>query len=161
MLVQRGDVVRVAMTEAAARFVGPATFEAISAHAVYTDPWTAIDDPSSQHVAMARGIDVMLIAPCSMNTLAKLAQGLASDPVTLLAAAVDRQQVPVILAPSMNAAMFSQPATRRNLETLASDGFTILEPDTGWQACRTDGCGRLPDPESLQAAIDAALAARG
>lgn len=156
-LVQRGDQVTVAMTEAATRFVGPATFEAISGRAVYLDPWTPIDDPASQHVALAREIDLALIAPCTMHSLARFAAGMANDAVSLLVAAIDRSRVPVLVAPSMNAEMLAQPATRRNLDLLRDDGFTVIEPDSGWQACRTDGDGRLPEPASLVASIDSAL----
>ncbi|MBT5583801.1 MAG: phosphopantothenoylcysteine decarboxylase, partial [Phycisphaerae bacterium] len=94
---------------------------------------------------------------CSMNSLAKFAHGFASDALSLLVAAVDRSRVPVLLAPAMNAVMWSQPSTQRNIELLRTDGFTVLEPSSGWQACRTEGCGRMPEPEELLAAISAAL----
>ena len=102
----------------------------------------------------------MLVAPCTMDMLAKLATGRTDDPVSLLASAIDRQTTPVILAPSMNATMLQQPATERNVAQLASDGFTILEPAEGWQACRTSGKGRMPEPEVLLEAIKATLASR-
>ncbi len=159
LLVKAGDEVTVAMTESATRFVAALTFESLSGRRVYTDPFTPHTEPTSQHVDYARAADVMIVAPCSMNSLAKFAGGYADDAVSLLVAAIDRTRVPVLLAPSMNADMLAQPATQRNLETLAGDGFTVLAPDSGWQACRTDGCGRLPEPEALVAAIDAAVAA--
>jgi phosphopantothenoylcysteine decarboxylase/phosphopantothenate--cysteine ligase len=159
-LVKAGDEVTVAMTESATRFVGALTFESLSGRRVYTDPFTSLNEPTSQHVDFARTADVMIVAPCSMNALARFAAGCADDAVSLLVAAIDRTRVPVLLAPSMNADMLSQPATRRNIATLDGDGFTILEPETGWQACRTDGCGRLPEPEALVEALDAACAAR-
>jgi phosphopantothenoylcysteine decarboxylase/phosphopantothenate--cysteine ligase len=133
-----------------------ATFESLSGNRVYLDPWEPLDDPSSQHIAIANSIDVCLIAPCSMNSLAKFASGQADDAVSLVVASIDRSRVPVLLAPSMNAAMLAQPATQRNLQVLRDDGFTVLEADTGWQACRTEGCGRLPEPEALSDAIRAA-----
>lgn len=158
LLVQRGDEVTVAMTDAATHFVGTATFEALSGNPVYCDPWTTLDDPTSQHVSIAGRIDAMIVAPCSMNSLAKFATGFAGDALSLLVAAVDRGQTPVLLAPSMNATMLAQPATQRNLATLRGDGFTILEPASGWQACRADGCGRMPEPEELADAITEAVA---
>jgi phosphopantothenoylcysteine decarboxylase/phosphopantothenate--cysteine ligase len=78
--------------------------------------------------------------------------------VSLLVAAIDRTATPVVLSPSMNDVMWHQPATQRNIEMLQADGFTMLTPDTGWQACRTDGCGRMPEPIALLEALDAAMA---
>ncbi|MBT5382294.1 MAG: phosphopantothenoylcysteine decarboxylase [Phycisphaerae bacterium] len=157
MLVQQGHDVSVAMTPAATKFVGAATFEALSGRPVFLDSWTAIDDAASQHVSFAARADIMIVAPCSMNSLAKFAHGFASDALSLLVAAVDRSRVPVLLAPAMNAVMWSQPSAQRNIELLRTDGFTVLEPSSGWQACRTEGCGRMPEPEELLAAIAAAL----
>jgi phosphopantothenoylcysteine decarboxylase/phosphopantothenate--cysteine ligase len=157
MLVKAGDDVTVAMTTAATEFVGVATFESLSGRRVYLDPWMPLDDPTSQHIAIANAIDVCLIAPCSMNSLAKFATGQADDAVSLLVASIDRSRVPVVLAPSMNAVMLAQPATKRNIAILRTDGFIVLEPGTGWQACRTEGCGRLPEPEQLAEAITASL----
>jgi phosphopantothenoylcysteine decarboxylase/phosphopantothenate--cysteine ligase len=157
MLVKAGDDVTVAMTTAATEFVGVATFESLSGRRVYLDPWMPLDDPTSQHIAIANAIDVCLIAPCSMNSLAKFATGQADDAVSLLVASIDRSRVPVVLAPSMNAVMLAQPATKRNIAMLRTDGFIVLEPGTGWQACRTEGCGRLPEPEQLAEAITASL----
>jgi phosphopantothenoylcysteine decarboxylase/phosphopantothenate--cysteine ligase len=103
----------------------------------------------------------MLIAPCSMDMLAQLAAGRCDNAVSLLAASIDRTHVPVLVAPSMNETMYQQPATQRNLAQLAADGFTLLEPDAGWQACRTEGHGRLPEPAALRAALDVAMAPPG
>ncbi|MDP7070046.1 MAG: flavoprotein [Phycisphaerales bacterium] len=161
LLVKRGDAVTVAMTDAACRFIGQATLEALSGRAAYRDPWTSIGDPTSQHVALAGRADAMVVAPCSMHSLAKFASGMAADAVSLLVAAVDRKRCPVLLAPSMNAVMLAQPATCRNIDTLRSDGFTVMEPDVGWQACRTDGCGRMPEPTAIVAAIDDAMTRQG
>jgi phosphopantothenoylcysteine decarboxylase/phosphopantothenate--cysteine ligase len=74
--------------------------------------------------------------------------------VSLLAAAIDRAATPVLLAPSMNAVMLSQPSTHRNITQLVEDGYTLIEPSQGWQACRSEGQGRLPEPDELMAAID-------
>ena len=156
-LVQRGDAVHVLMTVSATQFVGARTFESLSGRKVLVDTMDVIDDPASQHVAIARRADLMIIAPCTMNTLARLATGFADDAITLTAAAIDRVTTPVLLAPAMNDAMWRQPAVQRNLDTLASDGFRVLPPDAGWQACRTEGQGRLPEPDALLESIDAAL----
>ncbi|MEE2906469.1 MAG: flavoprotein [Planctomycetota bacterium] len=154
-LVKRGDDVTVAMTRDAQRFVGEVTFQSLSGRLVFTDPWRHVESVESPHIALARESHVMLIAPCTMNMLARLVAGRADDPVSLLAASIDRSQCPVLLAPSMNETMLDQPATQRNLKQLDQDGFTVIEPATGWQACRTEGAGRLPEPGDLVAAIDA------
>lgn len=157
-LVQRGAEVTVAMTEAAARFVTPLTFQALSGRPVYTDQWTHVESHDPQHVSLARGAHLVLVAPCTMDMLARLAQGRTDDVVSLIVSAVDRARQPVLLAPSMNEVMWNQPATRRNLEQLRADGFEILDPGRGWQACRTEGVGRLPEPEELVAAVERRLA---
>ena len=156
-LIKRGDLVTVAMTDAATRFIGVETFSSLSGRPVLREPWGAFEDHESQHVALAGQVDIMVVSPCSMNSLSKFAAGFASDMVSLLVAAIDRAETPVLLAPSMNAAMWNQPATQRHVATLQQDGFTVLMPETGWQACRTEGCGRLPETSSLIEAIDAAI----
>lgn len=159
-LVQSGAEVTVAMSEAATRFVAPLTFESISGRAVYTDIWDPLERADPQHVRLVREIDLMLVAPCTMDLLGRLACGLAGDPLTLLASVVDRSYRPTLLAPSMNEAMWMQPATRRNVERLREDGFVVVEPAEGWHACRTGGPGRLPEPEALVDAIIRHLPAR-
>lgn len=154
-LVQAGTEVVVAMSEAATRFVTPLTFESITGRPVYAHIWEPLDRADPQHVRLVRGIDLMLIAPCTMDLLGRLAGGLAGDPLTLLAAVVDRTRQPTLLAPSMNEVMWGQPATRRNLRMLREDGFVVIDPDEGWHACRTGGPGRLPEPEAL---VDAVIA---
>ena len=156
-LAQQGAQVTVAMTEAATRFVTPLTFQALSGRPVFTSQWDQFDDADPQHVRLAHDLDVVLVAPCTMNTAARLVGGFADDAVTSILSAVDRTRVPVLLAPSMNAEMWNQPATRRNIETLGRDGFTVIEPAEGWQACRRSGPGRLPDPEELLEHVRAKL----
>jgi len=148
-LVQAGVDVTVAMTESAARFVAPLTFQALSGRPVYTSQWEHIEAHDPQHIALADSARAMLIAPCTMDCLAKLATGRTNDVVTLIAAAVDRRKTPVILAPSMNDVMWAQPSTQRNVETLKRDGFEFIGPESGWQACRHVGAGRMSEPEDL------------
>jgi len=158
-LAQAGAEVTVAMTDAATRFVAPLTFQALSGRPVYTSQWEHIETHDPQHVSLARAADVCLIAPCTMDMLAKLATGRTDDVVSLIVSAMTIQKQPVLLAPSMNTAMWDQRSTQRNLAQLREDGFRIIEPATGWQACRTEGVGRLPEPADLIAALDAALPA--
>ena len=156
-LVQSNNIVDVVMTEAATRFIAPLTFESLTGKQVFDSQWKHIDHYEPQHIKLASNADMMLIAPCTMDMLAKLANGHTDDPVTLVASAIDRTTTPVILAPSMNTTMFNQRSTQRNLRTLADDGFTILDCEDGWQACRDVGTGRLAEPETLLVALQAAL----
>lgn len=157
-LAQAGAHVTVAMTPAATRFVGPITFQALSANPVFTSPWEHIDSMDPQHISLASRLDAALVAPCTMDCMARLATGRADDVVSLILSAVDRARVPVLLAPSMNVTMWSQPATQRNLATLTDDGFSVVRPGRGWQACREVGEGRMAEPEELLEAIAAACA---
>ncbi len=152
-LVQSGVRVTVAMTPAATRFVTPLTFEALAGRPVLVDVWQQTDAADPQHIRSARSVDAMLIAPCTMDLLSKLATGRCDDMVTLIASAMDLKRQPILLAPSMNEVMWHQPSTQRNLGTLRKDGFRILEPGAGWQACRTTGVGRLPEPDQIISAL--------
>lgn len=156
-LAQAGAEVTVAMTEAATHFVTPLTFQALSARPVYTSAWEHVESNDPQHISLAAAADLALVAPCTMDCMAKLATGRTDDVVTLILSAIDRRRTPVLLAPSMNAVMWTQPATQRNLRTLVDDGFRMVGPDEGWQACRTVGSGRMAEPEAILDAIAAAL----
>lgn len=152
-LAQEGHEVTVAMTSAATRFVAPLTFQALSGRPVYTSAWEHIESQDPQHVNLARSAELMLIAPCTMDMLAKLAHGRADDVVSLIASAIDLARQPILLAPAMNEAMWNQPSTQRNVAQLKQDGFRLIGPGTGWQACRTEGVGRMAEPAELLAAI--------
>jgi phosphopantothenoylcysteine decarboxylase/phosphopantothenate--cysteine ligase len=157
-LAQAGASVTVLMTESATRLVAPQTFQALSGRPVYTSPWEHIESDDPQHISLATSADAALVAPCTMDCLARLATGRADDMVTLVLAAIDRGRTPVLLAPSMNAVMWSQPSTQRNLRVLRDDGFRIVEPGVGWQACRAEGPGRMAEPEELVQAIAKVIA---
>ena len=159
-LAQAEVEVTVAMTQAATRFVTPLTFQALSGRPVYDSQWTHIESSDPQHISLARRADLMLIAPCTMNMLAKLAQGQIDDVVSLIASGMNLKTQNMLLAPSMNAEMWLQPSTQRNIATLTADGFEVLQPEEGWQACRTVGVGRLPEPDTLVAHVLARLDAR-
>jgi len=156
-LAQAGAAVTVAMTEAASRFIAPLTFQALSGRPVYTSPWDHIESNDPQHIALARAAEIMLIAPCTMDMLARLATGRADDVVSLIASAIDLKRQPILLAPSMNEVMYLQPSTQRNLAQLRADGFGIIDPGEGWQACRTVGKGRMAEPEEILAMMAATL----
>lgn len=156
-LAQAGAHVTVCMTDAATRFVAPLTFQALSARPVYTSQWEHVEANDPQHIALARAADAMVVAPCTMDCMAKLATGRTDDVVALIISAIDRSTTPVLLAPSMNDVMWSQPANRRNVETLRADGFTLVGPGEGWQACRAVGPGRMSEPEEIIEALAGAL----
>ena len=146
------------MTDAATRFVTPLTFQALSGNPVYDNQWSHIESSDPQHISLARRADLMLIAPCTMNMLAKLAHGRTDDVVSLIASAVDLSKQPILLAPSMNEVMWNQPSTQRNLRQLNEDGFQIIQPGSGWQACRTEGVGRLAEADEILETISNTLA---
>lgn len=156
-LAQAGAEVTVAMTEAATKFVTPLTFQALSARPVYTSSWEHIESKDPQHISLADAADAAIVAPCTMDCMAKLATGRTDDVVTLILSAIDRRKTPVLLAPSMNSVMWEQPSNQRNLRTLVDDGFRIIGPGEGWQACRHVGTGRMSEPETILAQVAAAL----
>ncbi|GDY00486.1 hypothetical protein LBMAG48_28890 [Phycisphaerae bacterium] len=160
-LAQAGAHVTVLMTENATKFVTPLTFQALSGNPVYTSAWEHVESKDPQHISLARDAAVALIAPCTMDCMAKLATGRTDDVVTLVLSAIDRTQTPVLLAPSMNDAMWNQPSTQRNLAMLIEDKFQIVGPGEGWQACRTVGTGRMSEPEVLLEAVAKVLVGTG
>ena len=157
-LAQGGAEVTVCMTDSATRFITPLTFQALSARPVYTSQWEHVESKDPQHISRARSAHAVVVAPCTMDCMAKLATGLTDDVVTLVLSAVDRAVTPVLLAPSMNEVMWAQPSTQRNAAQLSADGFTLVGPDDGWQACRAVGPGRMREPEAIFEAVAAALA---
>ncbi|TVQ30286.1 MAG: hypothetical protein EA376_13535 [Phycisphaeraceae bacterium] len=159
-LAQAGAEVTVCMTDSATRFVTPLTFQALSGRPVYSSQWDHIESKDPQHIALARSAHLAVVAPCTMDCMARLATGLTDDIVTLVLSAVDRAKTPVLLAPSMNETMWRQKSTQRNLETLQQDGFQFIGPDEGWQACRTVGAGRMSEAEAIFEAVERAIARR-
>ncbi|TCI37399.1 bifunctional phosphopantothenoylcysteine decarboxylase/phosphopantothenate--cysteine ligase CoaBC [Exiguobacterium sp. SH3S2] len=145
-LVQAGANVRVAMTASAEQFVGKATFQALSRNPIYSDVFEEHDPTKIAHIDVVDTSDLIVVAPATANIIAKLANGIADDFITtsILAA-----KCPVIVSPAMNVNMLEHPATRRNIETLKSYGYQIIEPGVGNLACGWIGGGRLPEPEDL------------
>lgn len=152
LLRRRSIEVQVAMTEAACRFVAPATFQALSGSAVYTDLWDERTADGMAHIALTRGFDAALIAPASADFIAKLAHGLADDLLSTLCLA---RACPLLAAPAMNCEMWENPATQRNIAQLARDGVTLLGPACGAQACGETGMGRMWEPTDLADALEA------
>lgn len=150
LLIKEGASVRVAMTEAATRFVGPTTFQALSGNRVLTALWDEGTDNGMAHIEFSRQSDLLLIAPATANFLAKLANGLADD---LLSSLTLARNCPLLVAPAMNREMWSKPATQRNVATLRGDGVTILGPAAGEQACGEIGEGRMLEAKELLAEV--------
>jgi phosphopantothenoylcysteine decarboxylase/phosphopantothenate--cysteine ligase len=157
-LVQAGAGIDVVLTTAATEFVGATTFEALTHRPVTTGLWQAHSEMSIDHVALALRADCVLIAPATANTLAKLALGIADDPLT---ATVLATEAPVIIAPAMDADMFASPTTQRNVETLESDGVVIAGPTSGRLASGLIGKGRLIDNEVLVGLVRQAVGRHG
>jgi phosphopantothenoylcysteine synthetase/decarboxylase len=151
-LAQAGAEVRVAMTPSAQRFVTPLTFQALSGQPVATGIWPGPDAGDCPHIRMARWADLLLIAPATADCIARLAAGICDDIVGLCAAALPAS-TPVLLAPAMNEQMWQNPVTRRNLSTLGSlSGYHTVGPQSGWQACRTEGEGRMSETDEIMEA---------
>ena len=150
-LFMRNNVeVQVAMTEAATRFVTPATFQALTGKPVVTDLWDASFPNHMAHIELSRGADAILVAPASADFLAKLAHGLADD---LLSTTCLARNCALLVAPAMNREMWDNPATQRNVAALRGDGVAILGPAAGDQACGEVGMGRMLEPEELLEAV--------
>ncbi|WP_374090071.1 bifunctional phosphopantothenoylcysteine decarboxylase/phosphopantothenate--cysteine ligase CoaBC [Methylomicrobium lacus] len=150
LLRKQGAEVRVAMTEAAVRFVTPLTFQALSGNAVHCDLLDAESENAMDHISLARWADVMLIAPATANLIAKLSHGLADDLLTTLYLAAT---CPVYVAPAMNQAMWAKPVTQENVATLLRHGVQLIGPAQGEQACGETGVGRMSEPQEICAAL--------
>ncbi len=145
-----GAEVRVVMTAAACKFITPLTLQALSGQRVHTDLLDAEAEAAMGHIELARWADLVLVAPCSANFMARYCHGLADDLLTTLCLATAE---PVLLAPAMNRQMWQAEATRANVEILKSRGVPLLGPASGAQACGETGPGRMLEPEQLLAAL--------
>lgn len=155
-LVQAGCEVRVAMTVAATRFVGTATFHGLTGRPVQTDLFAA-GGPPEPHVELGDWARVVLVAPATADLVARLARGHADD---LVAATVLAARCPVVVAPAMNDAMWAKPAVAENVAALRAHGYTVVEPESGHLASGHVGAGRLPAADVLLAALGQAAGAR-
>ncbi len=142
-LTKAGADVRVAMTEAATRFVTPTTMQALSGQPVWTDLWDARVPDGMGHIELTRDRDLIVVAPASADFIAKVALGLADDLLSTLCLA---RRCPLMIAPAMNVEMWNNPATQRNVLTLRDDGVVLAGPEAGDQACGETGMGRMLEP---------------
>jgi phosphopantothenoylcysteine decarboxylase/phosphopantothenate--cysteine ligase len=145
-LVQQRCGVSVVMTEAATRFVGPLTFQALTGRTVFTSQWEASERYDHQHIRLTDMADLMVIAPATANIIGKAASGIADDLVSTMIVSADSS---VLMAPAMNARMWSNPVVQQNVERLRSLGYHFVGPEAGWLSCRTIGMGRMADPDLI------------
>jgi phosphopantothenoylcysteine decarboxylase/phosphopantothenate--cysteine ligase len=152
LLGKAGCDVRVAMTEAATRFLTPVTMQALTGQTVWTDLWDPRVADNMAHIELSRDRELIVVAPASADFLAKVAHGLADDLLSALALA---RRCPLMLVPAMNVEMWENAATQRNVQTLAGDGVLVAGPAAGDQACGETGMGRMLEPESIVEEIEA------
>ena len=150
-LTQSGAEVKVLLSESAAKFVSPLTFQALSRNEVYTDTFDEKNPKVIAHIDLADWADLILIAPATANSIGKLANGIADNMITttLLAATS-----PVWIAPAMNVHMYDHPAVKDNIKRLYDFGCRFIEPGEGYLACGYVGKGRLEEPEKIVSLIE-------
>jgi len=157
-LTQAGARVEVVMTESATKFVTPLTLRSITSRPVVTDMFEPAAEFSLEHIALAEAADVVVIAPATANTTAKIAAGIADDMLTCLVLAT---KAPVTVAPAMNDNMFQNPVTQENLAKLKARGFIIVEPAYGRLASGKMGWGRLAEVETIIGTVRQVLGRKG
>jgi len=146
LLVKAGFDVRVIMTTGAQAFITPLTLQALTGNEVHVSLLDEQAEAGMGHIELAKWADLIVIAPASANTLARLAMGMADDLLTTVCLATT---APVIIAPAMNQQMWAHPAVNLNVQTLRDMNYQIIQPASGEQACGDVGAGRLPEPEQL------------
>lgn len=154
-LIRKGAQVRVVMSQSAQEFITPLTLQILTKHHVLVDIFDEHDPTSVQHIELADWCELAIVAPATANILAKMANGLADDIVSSVLLAV---HCPRLIVPAMNTNMYHNPATQRNLTQLAADGYTVMEPDTGFLAEGYVGKGRLPELERILEKAEMVLA---
>lgn len=150
LFIRAGDEVKVVMTPAAAEFVSPLTFRTLSRNPVALDEF---EDPANWevgHISLAEWADAAVVAPATANTISKLRFGIADNALTSTLLAV---KAPVVVAPAMNTAMWTNPATVENIGVLRSRGVKIVGPVEGSLACGTSGIGHMSEPGEIFAAV--------
>ncbi len=149
-----GAIVNVIMTQAAQRFIGAATFQALTGRPVLTDMWALPEDGVVGHVTLGQHADIVVLAPATANTLARLATGLSDD---LLTTTVLATAAPILCVPAMNTQMYANAATQENIATLRRRGLIVLEPEVGRLAEPVVGKGRMPEVATIEGELRALL----
>ena len=156
LLTKQGYVVRVVMTRDARRFVTPLPFKTLSRHPVITDLYDEEEGWKPAHIEVADAADLLLIAPATANTIAKLAHGLADDALGCIALGLN-PQAKILIAPAMNGKMWLHPATQQNVSTLQARGARFIGPEAGLLSCGYEGIGRLWPVDQIAAEVAQAL----
>ena len=146
LLIKNGYDVRVIMTASAQAFITPLTLQALTGNPVHIDLLDETAELGMGHIELAKWADLLIIAPATANTIAKLAMGIADDLLTTVCLATT---APILVAPAMNQQMWQHPSVKLNLQTLTDYDYEIIQPASGEQACGDIGEGRLPEPEEL------------
>ena len=146
LLTKSGAVVKVVMTENAAKLMSPRIFQTLSRNKTYVSMWEDVPDWKPEHISLAEEADLLLIAPATANALGNFAHGIAPDMLSTLFLAT---RVPVLVAPAMNCDMLANPAVVENIEILKRRGVKFVEPETGELACGRSGAGRLAPVEKI------------
>ncbi len=155
-MIREGADVHVAMTDSAQQFITPLTMQALTGNPVFTSSWDSRQPNNMPHINLPRQADVIAVAPCTANFIAKLANGICDDLLSTLCHARPAS-TPLLVAPAMNVEMWEKPATQRNLRQLELDGIGIMGPASGFQACGEIGKGRMLEPAELVEEVIAAL----
>ncbi len=149
LFVKNGDEVHVILTPAACEFVRPLTFQTLSRNPVSVEQFAAPAEWKPEHISLADCADLVVVAPATANTLAKMRYGLADN---LLTATLQATKAPIVVAPAMNTGMWESAVTQENLAALKARGVTVVEPGDGELACGVKGKGRMMEPEKIFAA---------
>lgn len=155
-LTQAGHRVRTVLTPRAAQLVSPQLFEAVSGESAQVDEFGDTRRGAMDHIELADWAELFLCAPASADLVARLALGLGGDLLTTVALALGAE-TPRLLCPAMNPRMLEAPATQRHLETLAGDGWQLVDPAEGHMACGDAGRGRLVEPAEIVAVVERVL----
>jgi phosphopantothenoylcysteine decarboxylase/phosphopantothenate--cysteine ligase len=153
-LSRRGIRSRCIVTKGGQEFVTPLSVSALSGEKVFTELFDLDDEADMGHIQLSRSADLVVVCPATADLMAKAAGGLANDLASTTLLATDK---PVLMVPAMNVRMWEHAATRRNVETLRSDGVEVMDPDEGDMACGEFGPGRLPEPLAIADRIEAKL----
>ena len=151
-LTKQGCDVRVVMTADAMRFITPLAFKTLSRHPVTTDLYDEDEHWKPSHIALADEADVFVVAPATANVMAKMAHGIADDPLSCVALALN-SKARILIAPAMNGKMWLHPATQQNVATLKSRAVEFIGPEEGLLSCGYEGLGRLWPVENVAARI--------